>query len=119
VSWDGDDAGEEEAPDPEQIARLINRLDGRTRTLVMLHRAGSVLAVGGSQTGMVVYIEDSGGRFWQLRSADVSDELVQMVAGGQPGEYAARFVTSRADAIRAATEFAATGERAPLGWEQT
>jgi len=59
------------------------------------------------------------GRFWQLRSADVSDELVQMVAGGQPGEYAARFVTSRADAIRAATEFAATGERAPLGWEQT
>lgn len=119
--WDGDDADERSAPSGEDVREQIARLDGTTHTLVMIERDGETLAVGGSQAGMIVYAEGADGAFWQVLSPETSsDDPVVVVAGGQPSEYPAKFVTTVDAAVAAATEFAASGHRSEhVDWERT
>ena len=118
--WDGEDAGEQAGPDVGDIQRRISGLNGAGRTLVMLERDGATFAVGGSQRGVIAYLEDTDGEFWQvLSTGSTSDEVVEVVAGGQPGEYPSRVVTSPDAAMIAASEFARSGGRSDqVGWEQ-
>lgn len=122
MTWDGDDAGEVEDPTPADLEERIRQLDGSGRTIVMLEGEGGYLAVGGSAAdGLVVYADLGDGDFWSARSPGTdSTETVVVVAGGQPGDYEARLVTTPEVAMTAATTFLASGTLSDaIGWEKS
>jgi hypothetical protein len=123
LTWDGPDEGELADPPATAVRRRVRDLDGHDRTLVTLDRAGGYLAVGGSaEDGLVVHVEvGEGTQLWQALSPDTSsEEPVRVVAGGQPGDYPARVVTTLEVALSAAIAYAASGERASdVQWESS
>jgi immunity protein Imm1 of predicted polymorphic toxin system len=94
------------------VNEAVRRLEGAERTLVTLQGPGtSHLAVGGSAaTGMVVYATFDNDTFYQLTNPEArEDEIVEVVAGGQTGDYPARMVVGLSVALQAAEEFAEGG----------
>jgi hypothetical protein len=94
------------------VKEAVRRLEGAERTLVTLQGPGtSHLAVGGSAaTGMVVYATFDNDTFYQLTNPEArEDEIVEVVAGGQTGDYPARMVVGLSVAFQAAEEFAEGG----------
>jgi hypothetical protein len=107
IVWD-DDGGESKQPDPSTASVLerIDALDGRARTLVTVLSGDAHAAVGGSvETGVVLYVTFDGVTFHLLSRGDGSSDPVRVTAGGQEGEYAARFVVDVELARRAMTAF--------------
>ena len=106
---------------PEVIADLLVQLDGKYRTLLMIYGPGDAhLAVGGdATTGVVVYATFDNLVFYQLVApSDSSTDSVELVAGGQPGMYARRYVVPIEAAAGAAEAFALRGElTADWDWE--
>ena len=121
LSWDGPGGGELADPPVAEVRRRIEDLNGHDRTLVTLDRGGDYLAVGGSaEQGLVVHIEvGQGTELWQALSPGTpSAETVVVVAGGQPGDYPARMVTTLEVALSAATAYAESGQRSgDVRWE--
>lgn len=104
----------------ELVRHHVGSLDGRLRTLVTIYADGSHLAVGGGGApGCVVYATSDDDTFFQLVDGEQPrDELVEVVAGGQPARYPRRQVVALDIAQRAAEAFALTGELdAGLTWE--
>ncbi len=121
VSWD-DAAGEHERDGGwDVIAELIRSLDGRDRTHVSLGDPEAHLVCGGSATdGLVLYV-GLDGEIHQLVSGTSGrpEETVELVAAGQPGEYAARFVVELEPALEAARTFVEDSALEPsLEWSQ-
>jgi hypothetical protein len=103
------------------ISDLVDGLDQSTSSLIVIEppTGESVLLVGGGLGQYVVtYVEpDQRSAVVVDRSADPDIEI-RVVAGGQAGNYPARWVVSRATAVQAATAFSQTGSRAAeLLWE--
>lgn len=122
MTWDGDDEGEQLDPTADDLERMIRRLDGERRTLVSLQGDAGYLAVGGSaRDGLVVYADLGDGDFWTARSPDsTSTDPVTVVAGGQPGDYEARLVTTPDVALAAATAFLDDGTLSgQVEWEKS
>lgn len=122
MTWDGDDGGELTDPTGPDLERAVRDLDGSGRTIVTLQGEAGYLAVGGSATsGLVVYAELADGAFHSLLSpGTTSTETVVVVAGGQPGDYEARLVTTVDVALRAASRFLESGTLASdLEWEES
>ncbi len=122
LSWDGPGGGGVAGPRAAEVCRRIEDLNGHDRTLVTLARDGEYLAIGGSaEQGLVVYIEvGQGTELWQALSPRTSsEETVIVVAGGQPGDYPARIVTTLEIALAAAIAYAGAGERSSdVRWER-
>ncbi len=110
MTWDGDD-GEVVNPPVEELVRRIRALDGQRLTIVTLQSETGYFAVGGSAfDGLVVYADLGDGDFWSVLSPVTSStRTVTVVAGGQPGDYEERLVTTAEVAVSAATQFLASG----------
>jgi hypothetical protein len=123
LTWDGPDGGELADPRAVEVRRRIEDPNGHDRTLVTLDREGEYLAVGGSaDEGLVVDVEvGQGAELWQALSPSTSSaETVIVVAGGQPGDYPARIVTTLEVALSAAIAYAESGERSSdVRWERS
>ena len=104
--WDDVNQGEveEELVDVAQVQTRIAALDGRSRTLVTAFGGDAHLAVGGdAASGLVVYATFDNEVFHQIAiSRDGDDREIVVVAGGQPGRYAAKNVVSLDVALLAA-----------------
>jgi hypothetical protein len=102
------------------VLTALSELNGETRTLLSLEEAGgAALQVGGGPSSFIVqYLE--GGACWCVTSESSAGGVVQLVAGGQAGEYPADLCVSSSQAREAAESFFASGTRAPiLRWRKT
>ena len=121
VSWDDADGERDDTADQDLVGDLIRSLDGHDRTHVSLGDARAHLVCGGSAArGLVLHVRLDG-EIHQLLStgAGRADETVELVAAGQPGEYAARFVVDLDTALSAARTFVAeVALDASFEWEQ-
>jgi len=120
--WKGayDEGSEYYNPNEDVIIAALRKLDGRSRTLVMLRDNGEAnLVVGGGEYGRYVVYGTFGNQSFQVltRHAD-SDLMVTVNAGGQTGEYPERWVVGLGEATQAALAFAVNGilDRS-LTWE--
>jgi hypothetical protein len=122
LDWDGDDGGELRDPTADDLDRTLGRLDGRRCTLLTLQSEAGHLTIGGSAgDGLVVYAEVGDGAFWTARApGSASNGTVRVVAGGQPGDYPVRLVTTREVARAAATAFLTSGTLSKqVEWERS
>lgn len=103
----------------EVIDDYINQLDGHTKTLLSISDTESfeenTLTIGGSSSsGLVVYAIFEDGIFHQLlNEVPAGSSEIEVVAGGQPGDYPAEYVVSSYQAREAAAYFAQHGRLAP------
>jgi hypothetical protein len=80
-----------QSPSWAEVDEAVSRLDGKVHTLVTLDgEDGSTLFIGGSLEGMVVAWSRQDQNLIARRGA--GDEKVQIVVGGQVGDYARRNV---------------------------
>jgi hypothetical protein len=121
-AWHGiyDTGGEVENPSLGDVEYAIERLDGRTHTLVMLGTSSEAhMAVGGGAEQHVVYVTHDNRSFWSLMSPRAPEQLIRLNVGGQEGEFPATKVVTRELAMKAARAFFANGEREPsLTWKE-
>lgn len=109
--------------DQPAISHLVDSLDQSASSLIVIEppTGQALLLVGGGLGQYVVtYVEpDQRSAVVVDRSAEPDGEI-QVVAGGQAGNYPARWVVSHATAVQAATTFSQTGGLASeLSWEWT
>jgi hypothetical protein len=97
-------------PDVEAFKAALESLDGIKRTLLSLQcKNGRELVIGGGDNGYVVYVAFSEMEFWNLLSTADQVELVYVTAGGQRGDYAARYVVDKERAFEAGVSFIQDG----------
>ncbi|MEV8373386.1 Imm1 family immunity protein [Kribbella sp. NPDC056861] len=120
LDWDGsDDAGEINAPTWAEVDERLRALNGYDRTILTLTRGDAHLAVGGdAASGLVLYVDLGGEDFRNLIGPRTDKCLVEIVAGGQPGNYQSRQVVSVEQALAAARVFWEAGKLDPAQtWE--
>jgi hypothetical protein len=121
--WDGVFNKESEVvcPSIEQIKKMIERLDGRRFTMVILETHDEAhMAIGGGDNGRyIVYATFDNNLFYNLLSSKNSGNMVTLFIGGQEGEYPADTVVDFKSALAAATTYAESGIlRSDLRWEK-
>jgi Immunity protein Imm1 len=109
--------------DPAQIELALRRLDGKTRSeLVLEGRDDTVMIIGGGdkQQFVVSIAVNVDEQFFELlRSQAVVAPPVELVTGGQAGRFDAEQVVDLATATQAAVAFARDGKPDPaLRWRQ-
>jgi hypothetical protein len=114
------DVGETIAsPTWADVVAALGRLDGDTHTLLSLqHSSGATLQVGGGPSEFVVqFLENES--CWCVTSERAPDQVLQLVAGGQLGDYPADLCVSSSQARGAAESFFVSGTRArKLTWRK-
>lgn len=123
------DSGIIENPTWDDVERAIKALDARTETLVSLSPPSPLgppvgehhMCIGGGKDNQfVVYMTEDNLSFWNLvdHTRDAGSPRVNMLIGGQEGDYSARQCSSREAALLAAREYFNSGGRATgLTWE--
>jgi hypothetical protein len=108
-----------ERPSLQDVTTAVQRLDGKTRTLVTLEAADDHhLAVGGGGGRYIVYVTLDNIQFKNLIIPGKSGPKVILTCGGQEGDFAAKQCVDLDAATRAAETFALTGQPDPeLAWE--
>jgi hypothetical protein len=118
------DTGTIEYPSWEEIEKAISALDGKNLTLVMLAPAAPKgppsgdhhMAIGGGKDGRcVIYITEDNLHFWNLEDASKRGikRRIEMIVGGQEGDYDEAQCVSREWALKAARAYFERG--APAG----
>jgi Immunity protein Imm1 len=120
--WQGtsDDGVDVADPTWAVIENAIRGLNGKDRTLVMLSGDGAGhLAIGGGTDGQyLVYGTVDNLSFQVMVNQSEGAELVPLVAGGQEGEYPARWLTQLDQALMAAKLYVHDGLLGTTGsWE--
>ena len=108
-----------ESPTEADVMQSIDALDAETKTALTLEREGASISVGGGRGRYVVFVtvgDDQ--KFWNLLSDYADTGAVMINIGGQEGDYPARHVVDKEQAMRAALCFLESGRRDPaLTWE--
>ncbi len=106
-------------PDLEKIVASVSSLDGESCSLLTLYGAdGDHLCVGGGNGQYVLYVTYDDERFHSLLSGD-DETLVQVVAGGQSGDYQRRQVVSLDTALKATRRYAMDGQlERSVSWQE-
>jgi hypothetical protein len=102
--------GEIDSPTWKTVASQIQALDGKNRTLVVLQRGQSSIMIGGGPDYCICVVTLADGRMFN--AADISkvpDKDVEIKAGGQFGEYPAKYAVHKNVATRAAEVFFQNG----------
>lgn len=123
--WNGlyDLGSDVASPSLELIQSRIRALDGSRFTLVVLAAEGEAhIAIGGGALQRyIVYATYDGQRFGVARATSQSagrGSPVQLIVGGQQGEYSAELTVSLEEALVAASAFAVEGKLDPsLIWK--
>jgi len=108
-----------ERPSLQDVMAAVQRLDGKTRTLVTLEVSDDHhLAVGGGGGRYIVYMTLDNLQFKNLIIPGKSGPKVMLTCGGQEGGFAPKQCVDLELASRAAATFARTGQPDPeLAWE--
>jgi len=108
-----------ERPTLEDVTRAVERLDGKTQTLVTLEVSdGHHMAVGGGGGRYIVYIKFDNMQFKNLITPGKGGPTVILKCGGQESDFAPKQCVDLETASRAAATFARTGQPDPeLAWE--
>jgi hypothetical protein len=115
------DEEEIETPSLADIDLVIDALDAKVRTFISLYgQDGTFLAIGGGSGQYVVYASICNEQLWNLLSdKDVGKDIILLNAGGQEGDFPARQVVNKLQALQAAHTFALTGQLdSNLLWEK-
>jgi hypothetical protein len=111
--------------DPAFIEEVIRRMDQRQHTETTISGPDWwFIIIGGGSGSYVVGIENqmSGVLYQLVDPAKSEHEMVEVVTGGQLGQFPSRLVVGLDEAVEAAKHFAETGKPEPsLNWveEQT
>ena len=99
-------------PTIDDVEQFIEALDAKSRTLVSLYgRDGAYLSLGGGEGQYVVYVSASDELLWNLLAeASQRSGIVLLNAGGQEGDFPARQVVDKRQALQAARVFVRTGQ---------
>ena len=121
--WEGVlcDEDEIDAPTIDDLDRVIEALDAKTRTMVSLYGQDEQhLCIGGGAGQYVVYASMPGGQLWNLLSAsDDRKDVVLVNAGGQEGDFPLRQVVDKETVLQAAHTFFRMGMLdVSLRWEK-
>lgn len=108
-----------ERPSLEEVTTAVQRLDGKTRTLVTLKVSDDHhMAVGGGGGHYIVYMTFNNMQFKNLIISGKSGPKIILTCGGQEGDFAPKQCVDLETAKRAAETFALTGQPDPkLMWE--
>ncbi len=111
--------------DEDQVVTAIRRLDGRTRSQLVLEGPAETAMIigGGPEMFVATVVMDTDAEIHELmrdNSRDgESEPPVELVTGGQSGLFAAEHVVDIATLIAAATAFASVGRpAAALRWRR-
>jgi hypothetical protein len=120
VQWDdGHHQHEIESKYKNVVVERLVALDGVDRTLVVVFLGEKHMACGGNtESGLVLYGTYDNDEFMQLADPTVvTGHRSTNVAGGQAGEYEARFVVDLEKAKQAMLHFISSGNFSPdLTW---
>ena len=109
-------------PTADDVNQAVQALDAKTRTLVSLYgRDGAHLTIGGGTGQYVVYASSSDEQLWNLvaDTGEAQSGVVMLNAGGQEGDFPARQVIAKPQALQAAQTFLQTGALdSSLRWER-
>lgn len=97
----------------ETIENAIKALNGDTKTQVSLNAEEEIhMCIGGGNNGLYnVYATFDNMRFYNLKDSDKSDtEMVELVTGGQLGEFPANICVTLDKVLKAANTFAEHGK---------
>ncbi len=99
-----------------EATNIVGMLDGAVHTLAYFERAdGSTLMVGGGRQHCIVTFTGGGQNLTLASDAEAKDDLIEICASGQYGEYPAEIVCSVDQANTAVTKFYEVNE-AILKW---
>jgi hypothetical protein len=120
--WEGVMNHEEEIerPTPADFGHLLDRLDARTYTMIVLDAGGEHhLTIGGGAGQYVVYATFDNEEFWNLLRPELVAGTIMLNAGGQEGDYPAAQVVDKAYAAQAGRTFLMTGRLdSSMRWER-
>jgi hypothetical protein len=92
------------------VAKAIQRLDGKERTIVSLEgEGGTNMAIGGGPEACVVYVTGDNEIFHRVIDPDKTGENVTVVVGRESHQYPPEFLIAKDLAIKAAKTFAEKG----------
>lgn len=114
------DEEEIDAPTADILARLLDRLDARTHTLLMLQGPREAhMAIGGGNGQYIVYFSPVAEQFWNLHRRASRDGITMLTVGGQEGDYPSSQIVTKEEAWQAANFFLVNGSMAPdLDWKE-
>lgn len=114
--WSTDAAAVEvDSPTWTQIESAIRSLDGWTRNDLYLHPDPDDLetyfaVAGGTDNRYLVFFCHGNESFDEAITPDAEDTRVELVVGGQPGDFALRDLVTLDQAVEGARSFHMTGE---------
>ena len=103
-----------------EITSAICRLDGVTRTLVLIElSSGRTLTIGGGPDRFVAELAEDDLHRWCVVQPSSSEGSIDIVVGGQSVDYPAALCIDRQAVLEAARAFTSKGRRSPkLEWSQ-
>jgi Immunity protein Imm1 len=106
--WVGNDSREWKVlrASHNDVDEAIEQLDGKRKTMVIVHGEGEKqLVVGGGAGGYVVYVSFNDDKFWNLASKTPKEGKALLFIGGQEGEYPGSTIVTKEQARAAAHVF--------------
>lgn len=110
--WDGVHANNRTVDDVSwaMLDAAVNRLDGQRYTQIVLQYPDrSNMIIGGGPEHFNVLIATADDRFFVLRNPGTPEGVIQLIAGGQRGDYPAETLVGRDEALRAARVYLELG----------
>jgi hypothetical protein len=106
-----------DAPAWADIDKAIRALDGHVRSEVYLHQdrddAETYMAIaGGSRNRYLVFVCHDNKRYDEAVTPDAADKTVNLVTGGQTGEFRLRSLVTLNEALEAARVYHQSGQLA-------
>jgi hypothetical protein len=111
--WNGvlNDEWHIDTPSVDDLNRVLDRLDAKIYTMVIIQGFGEQhMAIGGGAGRYVVYATFDNEEFWSLLAPRAGDSIVPLNVGGQQGDYPATQVVNLEQARAAAQRFFLQGE---------
>lgn len=101
----------------QDVIVRIQALDGNSQTVVLIEHAGVSIGVGGGNNGNVIsYYTRDNWNFYNLIGNPSAIGKLELVAGGQPGDYDNKYIVSLETAVKAVSELI-KGGKLSFEWE--
>ena len=93
VNWDDENGGHDSIESVDTIGFLIRKLNGLSRSCVMIFNDPQTIGVGGGENGkVIVYRTEDDVTFYNLIGDQKAGSTTELFACGQPGEFPDRTI---------------------------